>query len=190
MNMNKSVIRIKKMIRNELKSKKFVFVGIAGGSGSGKTWLAKKLGGQKLPMDDYYIGVKQMKDRNFDKPSALDLDLLSRHLKALKKGKSIRKPVYSFIKHDRKGYETYSLKGRVLIVEGLFALTGRIKNSLDIKIFLDMSEKTRLKRRIKRDMEERGRPKKSVLIQWKTVERMYRKYVLPTKKNADLIIKE
>ncbi len=188
MDFKEGILEIKKKIKELLKEKKIIFIGICGGSASGKTFLAEKLPGQILSMDNYYIGINNMKNNNFDHPSALDLHLLKKNLQDLKQRKTIEKPIYDFKTHSRIGYEPFKLKGKVLIVEGLFALNNIIKDELDLKIFLDVSEKIRLERRIDRDVKERGRTKESVLQQWIQVEEMYNKFVLLTKANVDIII--
>lgn len=182
------VMEIKKRIKEILKEKKLVFIGIAGGSASGKTWVAEHLSGQILSMDSYYIGINNMRDNNFDHPSALDLHLLKKNLQDLKDRKTIEKPIYDFKTHSRIGYELFKLKNKVLIVEGLFSLNEILKDELDLKVFIDVPEKIRLERRINRDVNERGRTKESVLQQWIQVEEMYKKFILPTKENADVVI--
>ena len=183
------VNKVKKRINKLKREKRVVIVGIAGGSSSGKTYLAKKLNEEILSMDDYFKGIKYIKDNNFDKPSALDLNLLRKHLIKLRDNKNIKKPVYDFKTHSRIGYEIFK-PSKVIILEGLYALHKKIVDLIDLKIFVDSSEKTRLKRRIKRDVKFRGRTKKSVVKQWnESVEKMFREYILPTKKYADIIIK-
>ena len=106
----------------------------------------------------------------------------------LKQNKSISKPVYDFTAHMRKGYENFK-PGKIMIIEGIFALNQTISDILDIKVFMEAATKLRLQRRIERDVKERGRTEESVIEQFNsTVEPMYLKHVLPTKKFADFVI--
>jgi uridine kinase len=177
-----------------LKTKTVVVIGIAGGSGSGKTHLSKmlsdSLGGRVMSMDDYYIGIDSMRDRNFDHPGAIEMGLLRKQLAALKQNKKIEKPVYDFRTHSRSGYEEFR-PSRIIIIEGLFALDGALRDEIDIRVFIDVPEKTRFMRRKNRDSAERRRVGMSVEQQWKeTVEPMYKKYVEPQKEDADIIIED
>lgn len=180
--LNRAGSRLKKI------NKKIVVVAVAGGSCSGKTvfssMLCKKYSAAILNMDDYYKGGSP--DSNFDVPKALDLTLLRKHLADLSKGKTIRKPIYDFTTHRRKGYVKFS-PSRIIILEGLFALHRSLRS--DLKIFVLSSAKNRTERRLKRDMTERGRTKESILTQLKVVNKMYIKHVLPTKKYADIIVR-
>ena len=186
--LEKGVKKVNSIINEILKKKKIVIVSIAGGSASGKTYVAKNVDGKVLSMDDYYIGIKRMKDHNFDKPSALDLRLLKKHLHELKKNKTIKKPIYNFKAHSRSGYEKFK-PAKVIIIEGLFALNEILRNKVDLKVFIEMPEKKRLKWRIMRDVKERGRTRDSVIKQWReTVQPNYLKYVLPTKRYADIML--
>lgn len=184
-----NINKVKKRINELKKEKKIVIIGIAGGSSSGKTYLAKKLNEEILSMDDYFKGIKYIKDGNFDKPSALDLNLLRKQLIKLRNNKNIKKPVYDFKTHSRIGYEIFK-PSKVIILDGLYALHKKIADLIDLKIFVDSSEKSRLERRIKRDVKFRGRTKESVIKQWnESVEKMFKLYILPTKKYADIVIK-
>lgn len=173
-----------------LSGKPHLLIGIAGGSGSGKSFLAKELSSHfkstMLKMDDYYI--RGICKNNKDVPRALDLALLRTHLMMLHNGKSITKPIYTFaLKKD--GYESIKPK-TIIILDGIFALHSKFADILDIKVFVDSSEKKRLERRLNRDMEDRGYTKEHTLKRWKeTVEPMYIKHILPTKQKADIIIK-
>ena len=188
MHPDNAVSEITKRISALLKKQAIVFVGIAGGTGSGKTFIAKKLNAKMLSMDDYYVGKKRMEDGNFDQPSALDLTLLREHLLMLKQNKSISKPVYDFKTHDRQGYEKFE-PANILIIEGLFTLNSIINDVLDIRVFMDAPKGTRLERRMERDIKERGRTKENVLDFFNNfAEPMYIKHVLPTKEFADFII--
>lgn len=180
---------INKKTKELLRKQKVVIIGIAGGSGSGKTYIAKKIYGKWLGLDSYYRGLKKLKVKNFDLPSAVELKLLRRHMEMLHKGKAIRKPVYSFVKQARAGFENYK-PAKVIIVEGLFALHGIIMPEVDVKVFVHSPLKKRLARRIRRDVAERGRTRASVIKQFLgQAEPAYRKYVLPTEKYADVVIK-
>jgi uridine kinase len=165
---------------------------IAGGSASGKTWIAReiaeKFGALLISMDDYYFGEDGVKDGNFDSPDAIDLELLKKNIEGLRGGKDVEKPVYDFSTHNGKGYEKVS-PADVIIIEGLFAMNAAFDTVSDMKMFVDASEDIRLLRRLERDMSERGRTKESIIEQWEeTVEPMYQIHVLPQKGNADLII--
>jgi uridine kinase len=176
---------------NELKKKKqVVLVAIAGSSCSGKSLFARKLGEKTISMDDYYLGIDLMKNKdNFDEPSAMDLKLLKRHLLKLKKGESVEKPLYDFKTHKRKGFEELC-SPQVLVVEGLFVLHPLLVDLFDLRIWIEASERKRLQRRLKRDTKERGWKRKEILAQWsKTVQPMYLLHVAPTKKKADLVVK-
>lgn len=170
--------------------KKFIIIAVAGGSCSGKTSFAKRLseryGTAILSMDDYYRGISHGK--NFDVPSAIDLLLLRKHLRQLSSGRKIMKPVYDFSKHTRKGYETFG-PARIVVLEGIFALHKSLAGCSDIRVFINAGSRVRLARRIKRDVAERGRTIESVLKQWRVVAKMYRNHVLPTKKSADVIVR-
>ncbi len=188
MHLDKAVSEITKRANTLLKNKAVVLIGIAGGTGSGKTFIAKQVNAKMLSMDDYYVGKERMKDSNFDQPSALDLTLLMEHLLALKQNKSISKPVYDFKTHDRAGYEKFE-PAKILIIEGLFALNKIIKDVLDIKVFVEATRETRLERRMERDIKERGRTKENVLDFFHNfAEPMYLEHVLPTKESADIIV--
>ena len=170
---------------------KVVLIGVAGGSASGKTYLAKKLcdelKGSCLSMDDYYFGRENVKDDNFDKPEAFDFGLFRSHLLLLKQGKVIQKPVYDF-KGVRTGYVDYK-PSKYIIVEGLFALNSLIRDLLSLKIFVDSDSKLRLKRRIERDVKERGKTEERVILRWnRYVEPMFKEYVEPQKKYADVVV--
>lgn len=179
-------------------------IGIAGGSGSGKTSLANALqseigSGKSLiiQIDAYYRDLSHMPlekrgDVNFDHPNALDLKLFLEHLSYLKEYKPVKKPVYDFATHTRLNYfEKIQPKG-VIIAEGILLLTNKkIRKCIDFGIFLDIEIHARLNRRIKRDVEERGRTPESVKMQYyTTVETMHNKYVAPSKRFADLILKD
>ena len=180
------------LIKELAKTKKFVIVGVAGGSCSGKGYfsdfLASKVGAKILSMDSYYFGIDKLLDMNFDKPAALDLNLIKEQLRILKKGDKVKKPIYDFATHSRTGFEEY-FPGKIIILEGLFALNNIFVDELDLKIFVTAFKDTRFKRRLDRDVAERGRTKESVIAQWnETVQPMYMEFVRAQKEFADLII--
>ena len=179
-----------------------VSVGIAGGSGSGKTFLvnelARLIGREKLAIlhhDSYYfdrsnIEPGERKSINYDHPDALETSLLISHLEELRRGNSIEMPVYDFQTHCRMA-ETEPVDPRKLILlEGILVLSSpALLGSLDIKVFVDLDEDLLLARRIERDVSERGRSAAESIRQYRDTTRpMYRKYVLPSRRNADLII--
>lgn len=184
---------------------KYTIIGIAGGTASGKTTVAKILHERTLPigsvamlrMDDYYkdntkLSLEERRQINFDHPDAYDIDLLMEHLKELKKGHSIQKPIYDFVVSNRM-QETETINpGNVIIVEGilLFAIP-KLRNLFDIKIYVETPDDIRFIRRLKRDIEKRGRSIESVVNQYlSTVRPMHETFVEPSKKYADLIIPE
>lgn len=189
-------------IKNYFSSTKCFFVLIAGGSASGKTsQVALKLkdffqkDSMVISMDDYFLGnssdsLKKIGDNiNWDHPNNLDFDLLKKHIGLLRAGKNIDKPIYSFRKSERIGYEKISPK-KIIIIEGLFALSDDFKNFGNYKIFVDIGTHGRVLRRIIRDMERTGKsPAETLEYFSNVVEPMHEKYIEHTKKNADIIIK-
>ena len=180
-----------------------LIIGLCGGTGSGKTTLAKRLydalGGDALllSMDCYYKNNPDMpyEERakiNYDHPNAFDVDLMLDQLRALKRGETIVHPTYDFTKHLRaEEWETAESK-RVIIVEGilLFAIP-EIVNELDIKIFVDTDADVRILRRILRDVNDRGRSLDSVVTQYlTTVKPMHEHFIEPSKRYADVIVPE
>lgn len=178
-----------------------IVVGVAGGTGSGKTTLTRKLAerfaGQSavLYMDNYYKATPGMefaqKERlNYDAPEAFDIGLMAEHLRALRDGQTIECPVYEFAIHDRTE-ETITVEPvPVLIVEGILLFAAaEICDLLDIKLFVDTDADVRILRRVRRDVVERGRSIESVEAQYlETVKPMHELYVEPSKRRADLII--
>lgn len=179
-------------------------IGIAGGSGSGKTTLAKalqlKIGLDKsilFQTDSYYRDLGQMpiekrNSVNFDHPDAMDLELFASHLLHLRKSKPVKKPVYDFNTHTRLNFVEYIKPKDVVITEGILLFTNkRISECIDFGIFMDIDADTRFKRRMKRDVDERGRTPESVRKQYySSVEPMYNKFVEPSRRYADLILKD
>jgi len=180
-----------------------ITLGIAGGSGAGKTTLAKavfkELGGVEhcvyLTHDHYYKDQshKTLEERsktNFDHPDSLETDLLVEHLKALKAGIPANLPTYDFATHSRTPVTTYVHPKPVIIVEGILVLTHPLLcEEMDIKVFVDADADTRAVRRINRDMIERGRTLDSVIEQYlATVKPMHNQFVEPSKAQADVIV--
>jgi uridine kinase len=172
------------------KNKRPLLVGIAGGSGSGKSTLAnavlKTLGGrvQVIEQDSYYaccsrLTTAQRNKHNFDHPDAVELSLLSNHLKELKAGRSIERPFYDFSTHSRLNKTESVEPTPVIIVEGLFLFVEiELRELFDLRVFVDADADTRLQRRIKRDVAERGRTKESVIEQYYvSVKPMHDKFI-------------
>jgi len=185
--------KLKERILELKKRGRIIVVGIAGASCSGKSFTARKIKAKIIPFDDYYIGLKKMakkRVKNFDEPRALDLNLLKKHLKELKKGRAIIKPVYDLRIHERIGIEKF-MPSKVMILDGLYALRPEILKFIDLKVFVESPKKLRLKRRIERDAMERSQCTKKERTQYfnQVVEPNYKKYVLPTIKNTEIIIK-
>ncbi len=179
---------VKHLATSQQSGKNNLIIGVGGGSCSGKTFFANQLGFQRLKLDDYYVGIDKMENNNFDEPNAIELSLLKKHLKLLKKGEEIEKPIYDFKTHLRKGKEVFK-PNNIIVVEGLFALHEELIEDIDIGIFLDANEQTCLNRRIKRDMTKRARTKEGIIDQFYTqVKPNYDLHVLPTKKHATIII--
>ena len=181
---------------------KTTFIGVAGGTGSGKTTVAliirENLGDQKtaiISMDSYYrdfpgLTLEERKKINYDHPSVFDVELLEKHLKDLNEGKSIELPIYSFDRYERTGkFETIHPKP-IIIVEGILLFYyDNIRNYFTIKIFVDTDPDVRIIRRIKRDVQERDRTLESVIEQYmNTVRPMHIQFVEPTKQFSDIII--
>lgn len=178
-------------------------IGIAGGSGSGKTTIAQNIkevfnDDVVILCHDYYyksnegIPLEERKKLNYDHPKSFDTDLLIEHLKQLKEGNSIFHPVYSFVEHTRLN-ETVEVKPKkVIIVEGILIFENReLCDLMDIKVFVDTDGDVRIIRRLLRDVKERGRDLDSVINQYlSTVKPMHEEFVDPSKKRADIIIPE
>ena len=183
--------------------KNILVIGIAGGTGSGKTTLMKNLvsefGGDVtvLSHDNYYkrhdeLTYEERSRLNYDEPAALDTSLMVYHLSELRSGRAIDCPVYDFSVHNRAD-ETVRVEPKpVIIVEGIMIFENEaLRELMDIRIFVDTDADIRLCRRIKRDVNKRGRSLESVLEQYQaTVKPMHEKYVEPSKKYADLVVPE
>lgn len=181
-----------------------LLIGIAGGTGSGKTTVARALT-EGLPRhsvvcidhDAYYrdrpeLSFEERTRLNYDHPDALDNDLLIEHLEALRASKPAELPIYDFVTHSRRAERRVVDSAPVIIVEGILVFVDdRLRNLLDIKLFVDTDSDLRLFRRIRRDMEHRGRSFASIRDQYyRTVRPMHLQYVEPSKRWADLIIPE
>ncbi|MCX2839690.1 uridine kinase [Salinimicrobium sp. MT39] len=179
-----------------------LIIGIAGGTGSGKTTVVNQIIEELkneevdvISQDSYYqdtshLSYEQRTKINFDHPKSIDFDLLVSHLKDLKAGKNIQQPVYSFKQHNRTG-ETITIEPRkVIIVEGILILTHPdIREMFDIKIYVHADSDERLIRRLKRDIAERGRDLEEVLSRYQTtLKPMHQQFIEPTKEFADIII--
>ena len=178
-------------------------LGIAGGTGSGKTTLMDNIIGQfgdvvtVLSHDNYYrrrdeLTYEQRCLINYDEPAALETDLMAAHLDELRRGNAIDCPVYDFTRHNRSDKTVRIVPKRVIIVEGILIFEDKpLRDLMDIKIFVDTDADVRLCRRILRDVTERGRTLESVLSQYQnTVKPMHEKYVEPSKKYADIVVPE
>ena len=178
-------------------------IGIAGGSGSGKTTLMKNLVQQfqgdvaVVSHDNYYkrndhMTYEERCQINYDEPAAFDTDMMVAHLAQLRQGQAIDCPVYDFTQHNRSD-ETIRIEPRkVIIVEGILIFENQpLRDLMDIRIFVDTDSDVRLCRRIKRDVNKRGRSLESVLTQYQeTVKPMHEMYVEPSKKYANIIVPE
>ncbi len=179
-------------------------IGIAGGSGSGKTTFAKKVqkhigeSATMISMDSYYLHKLPqdlfLKDNapNFDHPGAFDWELLNEHIKSLKDGQSIEMPIYDFKTSSRKDEVHKVSPAKIILFEGIFTLFDKeIRKNLDIKCFLHVDSDIRFTRRLHRDVNERGRSLESVIEQYyQTVRPMYQKYLDPQKQFADFTVGE
>ncbi|WIV19441.1 uridine kinase [Paenibacillus polygoni] len=182
-----------------------LIIGIAGGTGSGKTTVARsvieRLGSSKvtfISQDNYYkdqahLSLAERELTNYDHPFAFDNELLIQHLNALKNGQTALAPVYDFTIHARSASETVQLKpNNIIIIEGLHVLSDEnLRAMLDIKVFVDSDPDVRILRRVVRDIEERGRTIQSIHQQYlATVKPMHEAFIEPSKKYADIIIPE
>ena len=177
-------------------------IGIAGGSGSGKTAVVKEITKQLkervvvIPQDSYYkdssyLPLEDRQKINFDHPEAIDFKLLCKQLKELKEGKRIEQPVYSYLTCSRSTTETVTVEpADVIIIEGILVFTCKeLREQMDIKIFVDADDDDRLMRVMARDIIERGKTVETVIERCtKTVKLMYLQYIEPSKRYADIII--
>lgn len=178
-------------------------VGIAGGSGSGKTTLMNNIVSRfseditVLSHDSYYrrhddMTYEERCQLNYDEPAALETELMVRHLDCLRNGEAIDCPVYDFTVHNRSDATQRIEPSRIIIVEGILIFENEaLRDLMDIRIFVDTDADIRLCRRVKRDVNKRGRSLESVLQQYQqTVKPMYEKYVEPSKKYAHILVPE
>jgi uridine kinase len=180
------------------------FLGIAGGSGSGKSTIAAAIlealpagTGALIQQDHYYraqshLSLPEREQVNYDHPDSLEFDLLLEHLEELARGRSIMRPTYDFATHDRATVGERVEPARVIVVEGIHVLTEpRLRERFDVKLFVDTDADIRLMRRIRRDLEHRGRTFAQVRKQYyETVRPMHIAFVEPSKRFADVIIPE
>jgi uridine kinase len=179
-----------------------ILIGVAGGSGSGKTTVANNLvkafkveDAALVEQDAYYkeltnMTIEEKAKVNFDHPDSIEFDLLKKHLEALKNGISIERPIYDFTTHSRKEGTVKINPSKIIIVEGIliFAVP-EIRDLFDVKIFVDTDADEMILRRIERDMNERGRSLESIKNQYlTTVKPMYLEFCEPSKRYADIII--
>lgn len=179
-----------------------LIVGIAGGTGSGKTTVVKKLIKKLpkdhvtvIPQDNYYkdnrhLSLEQRQSKNFDHPSSIEFNLLIKHLDMLKAGECIEMPTYSYLTCARLKDVIPVTPQDVIIVEGILIMSNpRLRDRFDIKVFVDADADDRLMRVIQRDIEERGRSYNTVLERYQvTVKPMHLQFIEPTKRYADIII--
>lgn len=177
-------------------------IGIAGGTGSGKTTVVNKMlqqlnaeGVNVLSQDNYYhdnqhLSLQEREALNYDHPKSIDFDLLIKHVKALKNHDSIAQPIYSFVTHSRSGDFVTVEPKNVLIVEGILVLTNpELLKEFNLKVYVHADSDERLIRRIKRDTQERGRDLDEVLHRYQTtLKPMHQEFIEPSKNEADLIV--
>ena len=184
--------------------KDVVVIGVAGGTGSGKSTLVKRLQ-EAFRNDDvatichdfYYkahpeLTYEERTKLNYDHPDAFDTWLMVEHIKALKEGKAVECPTYSFVEHNRAEDTLPIEPSKVIIVDGILIFENEeLRNIMDIKVFVDTDADVRLARRILRDVRERGRSMESVITQYtSTVKPMHEQFVEPSRKFADIVVLE
>ena len=179
-----------------------LIIGIAGGTGCGKTTVVNQILNELpegevgvISQDSYYkdtshLSLDERVKINFDHPRSIDFELLESHLRTLRKGEPINQPVYSFVKHNRTGDTIKTNPRKVMIVEGILILTNpELREMFDIKIFVHADSDERLIRRLKRDITERGRDIDEVLNRYQTtLKPMHQQFIEPMKEYADIII--
>jgi len=186
---------------NKANNKPFV-IGVAGGSGSGKSTVTREvlasIGTEKVTVviqDDYYCDQSHMspaerRKTNYDHPQAFDWPLMVQHVQALRRGESIEMPTYDFAADNRSSKSVTVQPAPVIVIEGLFALfDADLRKMMSLKIFVDTAADVRFIRRLQRDMAERGRSAESVINQYlETVRPMHKQFIEPTKRHADVIL--
>ena len=179
-----------------------LIIGIAGGTGSGKSTVARKVAEQLpgssvafLEMDAYYrdfrhLTLTQLHDVNWDHPDAFDVELMTAHLAALSRGEAVEMPVYEFATHSRGSRTVRIEPADVVVIDGILLLAdANVRELCDVKVFVDADADIRLIRRIRRDTMVRGRTLESVLVQYlTTVQPMHLQFVEPSKRYADVIV--
>lgn len=179
-----------------------LIIGIAGGTGSGKTTVVQQIMNELpqtevgiISQDSYYkanpnLSFDERALINFDHPRAIDFDLLTEHLKQLKAGNVVDQPVYSFVTHNRTGDTVATHPRKVMIIEGILILANpELRDMFDIKIYVHADSDERLIRRLKRDIAERGRDMEEVINRYQhTLKPMHEQFIEPTKAFADIII--
>ncbi len=188
----------------QTKNERPIVIGVTGGSGSGKTSVSRAIL-RALPnhsimlfeQDSYYkdqshLSFEERLNTNYDHPLAFDTDLLIDHLKTLMNYEAIDKPVYDYEAHTRSAEVVHQEPREVIILEGILILEDeRLRDLMDIKVYVDTEDDIRIIRRIKRDMEDRGRSLDSVIEQYLSVVKpMHHQFIEPTKKYADIIVPE
>lgn len=177
-------------------------IGIAGGTGSGKTTVVRKLVERLpkgevvvIPQDSYYkdsshVPFEERQNINFDHPDAFDWALLEKHLRELKEGHAIEQPIYEYVTSSRQKETIHVEPKEVIIIEGILALCDRkLRNQMDLKIFVDADSDDRLIRVIQRDIVERGRTTESVIDRYQRVLKpMHEQFIEPCKRYADVIV--
>jgi uridine kinase len=179
-----------------------LIIGIAGGSGSGKSTVARKVADSLtslsiafIDMDAYYrnyaaIPLEERRRVNWDHPDAFDFDLLTDHLQALSERRTIDKPVYDFVTHLRSDKTLRVEPSDVIVIDGILLFVDpRVRELCDVKVFVDADADIRLIRRLRRDMRSRGRPLNEIIDQYlSTVQPMHLQFVEPSKRYADIIV--
>ena len=179
-----------------------IIIGIAGGTGSGKTTVVKRIVESLppdevvvLPLDSYYkdsshVPAEERQNINFDHPNAFDWDLLSKHISMLCKGEAIEQPVYSYLTCTRQAQTIHIEPRKVVIIEGILALSDkRLNRQMDLRIFVDADPDERLIRVIQRDVIERGRTAEAVMERYmRVLKPMHLEFIEPAKRIADLIV--
>jgi uridine kinase len=179
-----------------------LIIGIAGGSGSGKSTVARKVADALarasvafIDMDSYYrnfahLPLEERRRVNWDHPDSFDLDLFVSHLEQASRGEPVEKPVYDFVTHTRSVRTEQVAPSDVIVVDGILLLVDeRVRRLLDVRVYVDADADVRLVRRIQRDMQERGRPLEEILEQYVTTVRpMHLQFVEPSKRYADVIV--